>query len=85
MARETPGYTKKFEAIQVNKMTEDERLITRSEVEERFGISKRFLEKAVASGEGPSFVRVGRSVRYSIQELRSWIKQNTSNGGTDGL
>jgi len=52
-----------------------DRLMTRQEVEERFGISKRFLEVSAAQRVGPALVRIGRSVRYSVADIRNWIDQ----------
>ena len=60
----------------------DERLLSRSEVEAKFGVSKRFLETAVYRGDGPRLVRIGRSVRYRPSDVRDWIGQNTSKGPT---
>lgn len=51
----------------------DERLLTRTQVEERFGIPKRFLEVAAMKREGPPIVRLGRSVRCRQADLRAWI------------
>lgn len=56
--------------------------MTRREVEERFGISKRFLEKSATQKMGPVFVRVGRSVRYSAADIRGWIDQQRNDLGT---
>jgi hypothetical protein len=39
-----------------------DRLLSRCEVEARFGISKRYLEVRAARGEGPNFIRFGRMV-----------------------
>ena len=51
-----------------------ERLLTRKEVEQVFGYpSKRFLELAALRGDGPMMVRIGRSVRYRVSDLRTWI------------
>ena len=52
-------------------------LLSRKEVAEQFGISKRFLELAVGRADGPSFVRIGRLVRYRIQDVLDWINRNT--------
>lgn len=52
----------------------EDRLLSRDEVEERFGIPKRFLELAVARQEGPRFVRIGRLVRYRVEDIRGWIE-----------
>ena len=56
---------------------DDDRLLTRREVEDRFGITKRFLEVAVMRGNGPPFVKVGRLVRYRASDLRAWIEAQT--------
>ena len=52
-----------------------DRLMTRQEVEERFGISKRFLEISATQKMGPALVRIGRSVRCSAADIRDWIDQ----------
>lgn len=54
-----------------------DRLLSRIEVEDRFGITKRFLEVSTMRGTGPKFVRIGRSVRYRIKDLEAWIDDNT--------
>lgn len=50
-----------------------ERLLSRTEVEKIFGISRRFLEIAAVKGNGPPMVRLGRSVRYRYDDLSDWI------------
>ena len=50
-----------------------ERLLTRVEVEEIFGISKRFLEVAAVRGDGPKHYAIGRSVRYRVSDINLWI------------
>ena len=62
------------------KTKEDDFLLDRDAVQSRFGISKRFLELAVARGDGPKMVRVGRLVRYRVSDIRSWIDQNSDGG-----
>jgi len=52
-----------------------DRLLTRAEVEETFGISKRFLEVAAQRKEGPCMIKIGRSVRYRVGDIRQWIDQ----------
>ena len=53
-----------------------DRLLSRCEVEERFGVSKRYLEVAIMRHEGPPIVRIGRSVRYRVRDLVEWIERN---------
>lgn len=54
-----------------------DRLLTRAEVEQIFGIKKRYLELAALSGGGPTMIKIGRSVRYRISDIRSWIDIRT--------
>lgn len=49
-------------------------LLNRRQVEERFGISVRFLEIAAVKGGGPIMIKVGRSVRYRVRDIREWIE-----------
>ena len=57
---------------------DDERLLDRNEVEERFGVSKRFLEIAMQRGDGPCYVRVGRLVKYRPKDVSDWIEANST-------
>lgn len=61
-------------------VTDDDRLMNRKEVQDRFGIPKRFLETCTMRGEGPRVVRLGRLVRYRVQDVKSWIETNVSTG-----
>lgn len=49
-------------------------LLSRAEVEVNFGLSRRFLEVAAVRGDGPPFIKIGRSVRYRVSDLRDWIE-----------
>ena len=53
---------------------ETDRLISRAEAEQIFGISKRYLEIAGQRNEGPRMIRIGRSVRYRVCDIRQWIE-----------
>lgn len=57
---------------------ENDRLLTRFEVEQHFGIPKRYLETCVARGEGPPIVRIGRLARYRTKDIQEWITANTT-------
>lgn len=59
---------------------ENERLLTREEVEQRFGISKRYLEKVGVQGGGPTVIRFGRLVRYRVKDIELWIEANAHKG-----
>lgn len=50
-------------------------LLTRSEVQARYGIPKRYLEIAAWRGDGPPMIKLGRrAVRYRVGDLRAWIE-----------
>lgn len=51
------------------------RLLSRDEVEEQYGIPKRYLEVAVMRGEGPAIVRIGRLVRYRVCDIHKWLEE----------
>jgi len=53
--------------------SDDERLLSRDEVEERFGVSKRFLELSAMNGTGPRLIKIGRSARYRPSDVKTWI------------
>jgi len=57
-------------------------LLSRTEVESHFGISKRFLEVTGLKADGPPYIRIGRSVRYRAQDIRAWIDINLVTPGT---
>ena len=61
------------------------RLLTRDEVQDCFGISKRFLEVAAMKREGPRICRIGRSVRYRIDDIHRWIEACADRCTTDDL
>lgn len=54
-----------------------DRLLSRAEVAETFGMSRRFLEVSAVKGNGPPMVKIGRSVRYRVADLRTWIEART--------
>lgn len=52
----------------------DDRLLNRSEVQSYFGLSIRYLQSAAVRGDGPPMVKIGRSVRYRVGDLRTWVE-----------
>jgi hypothetical protein len=72
------------------------RLVTTKEAAERLHISPSFLAKARVTGRGPAYVKIGRAVRYSVEELEKFglsrvqsalrLTSNSTNGlRTKGL
>jgi predicted DNA-binding transcriptional regulator AlpA len=52
-----------------------EKLLSRSEVEAEFGITRRFLEICAWRGDGPPMIKLGRrTVRYRRGDLLAWIE-----------
>ena len=51
-----------------------QRLLSREEVEDIFGITKRYLEHVGLNGTGPTMMRSGRSVRYRVRDIDEWIE-----------
>jgi hypothetical protein len=48
-------------------------LIPTPEAADLLGVQPNTLEKWRLTGEGPTFVRVGRNIRYRRQDLVDWI------------
>jgi excisionase family DNA binding protein len=51
-----------------------ERLLTPKEAAEFLRVSLSWLAKARMRGDGPPFIKVGRSVRYSEAALNHWMR-----------
>jgi predicted DNA-binding transcriptional regulator AlpA len=54
--------------------TQNDRLLSRSEVHTQFGLTQRYLEVSAVRGDGPPMIKIGRSVRYRVGDLREWIE-----------
>ena len=66
--------TKTLEAAQLASQV---KLLTIKETAELLGVSDRTVWTLTDRGELPC-VRIGRSVRYSIESLREWIQKQES-------
>jgi hypothetical protein len=49
-------------------------LLTPQETSSRLKVSLSWLAKARMRGDGPPYIRVGRSIRYSEVALLQWMK-----------
>ena len=49
-------------------------LLTPKETSNRLKVSLSWLAKARMRGDGPPYIRVGRSIRYSEAALLLWMK-----------
>jgi predicted DNA-binding transcriptional regulator AlpA len=50
-------------------------LLDEREVAEITGESTRTWERRRASGDGPPYYRLGRSIRYDRNEVLEWVRQ----------
>lgn len=62
-----------------------DRLLSRAEVEVNFGLSRRFLEVSAVRGDGPPMVKIGRSVRYRVSDVRAWIEARRVNSTSQAV
>lgn len=54
---------------------EQQVLLTDREASQYLSISKSWLRQSRIKGIGPNFIKIGRSVRYRIKDLESWVEQ----------
>lgn len=51
-----------------------DRLLSRDEIEDLFGLSRRWLELAAWRGDGPPLIRISRRmVRYRRSDVVAWL------------
>ena len=54
-----------------------ERLFTPAETANALGVSLSWLAKARLRGDGPCFIKLGRSVRYRNSSIQDYLKART--------
>jgi len=54
-----------------------ERLLTPAEAASALGVSLSWLAKARLRGDGPAFIKIGRTVRYSESAIREYLRART--------
>jgi excisionase family DNA binding protein len=52
-------------------------LLTQREAARVLRVSERTLERLRVSGDGPRYVKAGRSVRFTEADLQTWIESHT--------
>jgi predicted DNA-binding transcriptional regulator AlpA len=60
-----------------------ERLLTPREVADFLRVSDSWLAKARMRGDGPPFVKPGRSIRYRRGDLLRWVRSRTHQSTSD--
>ena len=59
------------------------RLLTPLETAQLLGVSLSWLAKARLRGDGPRFVKIGRSVRYREEAVLEFIRSRTRNSTSE--
>lgn len=57
-------------------MSIDQSFSKEAEVAKHVGYSLRAIRKWRAEGKGPSYFRVGRSIRYRMCDVEAWLKHH---------
>lgn len=55
----------------------DDKLITPKELAEYLSTTTANLAQLRYRGEGPAFIRAGRSIRYRESTVQEWLDENT--------
>jgi predicted DNA-binding transcriptional regulator AlpA len=56
-------------------------VMTRQQTAKYCGISVSKLDHDKAEGTGPSFIKIGRSVRYRRADVEAWLAAHIVGGG----
>jgi predicted DNA-binding transcriptional regulator AlpA len=57
-------------------------LLTEKQVSERWNVSLNTLRFWRSTGDGPPYVKLGRSVRYNVSALEKYLRRNTCESKT---
>jgi predicted DNA-binding transcriptional regulator AlpA len=58
-------------------------LLKQTDLEKLLGLKPSTLEQMRLTGRGPRFCKIGRSVRYRIEDVTAWINERTYNNTTE--
>ena len=61
----------------------DQRLLTAKDAADHLQLSPSWLAKARMRGDGPPYVKLGRSVRYGESALAKWTRTRTRNSTSE--
>lgn len=76
--RKLPDWPQATEAARRESLEScDARLLTVRDAASFLRLSESWLAKARIRGDGPPFVKIGRSIRYSEGALREWLQGQT--------
>lgn len=64
--------------------TNDDRFLTETEVARLLGMSPRTLQAwRYKGGHTPDFIKVGRSVRYRLGDVKAWLRERRRRSTSD--
>lgn len=58
-------------------------LLTVAEAARWAKVSESYLNKARLTGDGPRFVRLGRSIRYRQSDLEAWVQASAADSTSE--
>jgi excisionase family DNA binding protein len=56
-------------------MADEGELLTEAQVARLLAVSLSTMKRLRASGDGPSFIRIGRAIRYRREDVDTWLRQ----------
>ena len=62
---------------------EEINLLKQTDLEKLLGLKPSTLEQMRLTGRGPKFCKIGRSVRYRVEDVTSWITERTFKSTTE--
>ena len=65
------------------KLALDDELLPASLTAKTLGVSESWLAKARLRGDGPRYVKIGRSVRYPRTYIREYLRARTTNSTSE--
>ena len=71
-------------AINATAQAPQAHLLSREEIQKQYGLTRRWLEQAASSGNGPTYVKIGnRTVRYRRTEIERWLTEREVRSTSD--
>lgn len=59
-------------------------LLSRDDIQDQYGLSRRWLEIAAVAGNGPAFIKISpRMVRYRRDTFERWLAERTMNSTSE--
>ena len=58
-------------------------ILKTEEVASRLRLSKRYIEALRLKGAGPRHIRIGRAVRYRIEDVNDWVRSRVRSSTSD--